>query len=441
MFQRIFPASGRSLWACLLIAAPGFLGATAEAQKPPTGRSGRETLTLNGGDWRGASDPNEVGEKSGWQKSLPNDSRTVAIPEAPTAATGCVWRWREFEAPARWKGQTIRLQFGAVGEIADVWLNGEPLGAHSGGVLPFEFTITKTLRLTGKNLLALRLRGALSQPVGIGQSVSLAAHDEAYLQDAFPQAGRAGNLSVPATLFNASDKDGDAELDADIFDPKTPKKFVLQSKQNLRVSPGRNVTTLTLNARRKTFALWTPQTPQLYTLAFDFHQSADSLDKLQVRFGFREWGYKDGAITLNGAALTLKSAPYSAQALAPLIGSDSQNRLRAAFAAFRASGVALLYTEAPDPILLQIADETGMAVIEGPRANLPPAVAFEELRGLIVRDRTHPCLLGWNLGERDRAGILLCRDLDPTRFLLVGAAPSQRLIPPNQDLPVATPAP
>lgn len=427
---------------CLLALSLVLIGGAAIAQKKPlhlaSARSGRDTLTLDGGAWRGALDGNDTGEKMAWQKVPPSEARTLAVPETLTALPrGSVWRWREFTVPARWKGQTVRLQFGAVSEISDVWLNGETVGVHSGGVLPFEFNVTKFLRLDGKNLLALRLRSDVNQPVGIGQSVVLAAQDEAYLQDAFPQAGRAGNISVPATLFNSSDKSGDSELDADIFDPVTPRKFVLQSKQNLRVSPGRNLTILTLNARKKTFLLWTPQKPQLYVLAFNFHQDADSLDTLQVRFGFREWGYKDGAITLNGAALALKSAPYSAQSLAPLTNTDAQSKLRAAFAAFRNSGVNLLYTEADDPILLQIADETGMLIIEGSRPNLPPAVAFEELRGLIVRDRAHPCILGWNVAERDRPGILLCRALDPTRFLLMGAGASGRIIPPNQDAPLS----
>ena len=422
----------------------------AEAQKPPKNerkpptpaRSGRDTLTLDGGNWRGKRDADDSGEKSGWQKTIPEDALTVTIPETPLAfSTGSVWRWREFTVPTRWKGQTVRLQFGAVSEIADIWLNGELLGAHRGGALPFEFVLPKTTPIDAKNLLALRIRGDLGQTVGVWQSVGLAAHDEAYLRDAFPQAGRAGNMSVPATLFNSSDKSGDAELDADVFDPNTPKKFVLQSKQNLRVSPGRNVTTLTLNARRKSFLLWTPQNPQLYTLAFNFHQGTDSLDSLQVAFGFREWGYKDGAITLNGAALPLKSAPYSAAALEPLANPDAQSRLRAAFAQFRASGVNLLYVEAPDPILLRLADETGMLLIEGPRSNQPPVVSFEESRGLMVRDRAHPSILGWKLGDRDRAGMLLCRDLDPTRFLLVGAGATGRIIPPNQDAPINMPFP
>ena len=415
------------------------------AQKtPPLSRSGRDTLTLNGPDWRGKPDPDNRGEAADWQKTIPNDAKAAAIPEPPLPQTaGSIWRWREFQIPAAWKGQTVRLQFGAVSEIADLWLNGIPLGSHTGGALPFEYDITKTMLSGAKNLLALRVKNAPKQPTGIWQAVRCIAHDEAYLLDAFPQAGRAGNLSVPVTLLNTSDKSGDSELDATIFaldkfasdKPDKPKKFVLQSKQNLRVSPGRNVTTLILNARPKNFLLWTPQKPARYVLALDFHQDADSLDKLQIEFGFREFGWKDKTITLNNTPLALKSASYASPPL-PLTNPEAQNRCRADLAAFRSSGFNLLFVQAADPILLQIADETGMLLIEGPRPNLPPEVAAEELRGLIVRDRAHPSLLGWNLGAADRSAILLCRDLDPTRFLFVGAGKERRIVPPNQDAPL-----
>ena len=372
----------------LLVLALFFLCGMAVAQKKPPpslARSGRDTLTLDGWDWRGMADANDSGEKMAWQKALPNEARTLAIPEALTALpTGAQWRWREFTVPARWKGQTVRLQFGAVSEIADVWLNGESVGIHSGGVLPFEFNVTKMLHLDKKNLLALRLRSNLTQPTGIGQSVALAAHDEAYLQDAFPQAGRAGNLSVPATLFNASDKSGDSELDADIFDPAAPKKFILQSRQNLRVSPGRNVTTLTLNARKKRLGCGRRKSRRCMFWPLIFVRAPIRWTRCKSSSGFANGATGDGAITLNGAALALKSASYSALSLAPLTNLDAQSKCRAAFSAFHASGVNLLYTEAADPILLRIADETGMLIIEGPRPNLPPAVAFEELRGLIV---------------------------------------------------------
>jgi hypothetical protein len=52
---------------------------------------------------------------------------------------------KAFEVPADWKGQVVRLQFGAVNYICEVWLNGEAVGAHEGGFTPFEYRVEHSL--------------------------------------------------------------------------------------------------------------------------------------------------------------------------------------------------------------------------------------------------------------------------------------------------------
>ncbi len=444
MLSLRFAPSVRVFLICALtLCVPG----AARAQKPATptpARAGRDTLTLDGDGWRGAIDPPGSGGESDWSQKFLSAAAPLRIPETPHFTQAVMeGRWREFEVPARWRGQTVRLQFGAVWGRAEVFLNGQAIGSNLSLPLPFEINITKSLHFGAKNLLALRLvhfrSDGHNQPLGIGQSVTLVAHDEAYLQEAFPQAGRAGNIAVPVTLLNGSDHSGDAQLDAHIFDPKTPRKFVLQSSQNLHLSAGRNVTILTMNARKNSFALWTPQNPQWYVLDFNFHQGADSLDTLQVPFGFREWGVKDGAITLNGEAIRFKPAVYPASNLTLLTDAAAITALRAGFAKYRAAGVNLLYVTMPDPLLLQVADETGMVIIERPRSL--PATSSDEMRGLILRDRAHPSILGWNFAATDRSGAALSRALDPTRFLLIGSSENGQVIPPNQDQPVALPFP
>lgn len=50
-----------------------------------------------------------------------------------------------FTVPEDWAGSRILLHFSAVDQIAEVWLNGKPVGRHEGGYLPFHFDITKYL--------------------------------------------------------------------------------------------------------------------------------------------------------------------------------------------------------------------------------------------------------------------------------------------------------
>ncbi|MBP1581791.1 MAG: glycoside hydrolase family 2, partial [Oscillospiraceae bacterium] len=59
-----------------------------------------------------------------------------------------------FTIPEDWAGSRILLHFSAVDQIAEVWLNGKPVGRHEGGYLPFHFDITKYLQ-AGENKLTL----------------------------------------------------------------------------------------------------------------------------------------------------------------------------------------------------------------------------------------------------------------------------------------------
>src|SRR5438477_2249786 len=57
------------------------------------------------------------------------------------AGTG-IYR-REVEIPAGWNRNRIFLKFGAVFHVARAWVNGELVGLHIGGFLPFSFDVTE----------------------------------------------------------------------------------------------------------------------------------------------------------------------------------------------------------------------------------------------------------------------------------------------------------
>jgi beta-galactosidase len=63
---------------------------------------------------------------------------------------------RHFTAPASMNGQREYLQFDAVGNIADVWVNGTHIGTHKGAFSRFRFDITEALKLGGDNLIVVK---------------------------------------------------------------------------------------------------------------------------------------------------------------------------------------------------------------------------------------------------------------------------------------------
>ncbi|MBM4049273.1 MAG: hypothetical protein FJ279_29595, partial [Planctomycetes bacterium] len=74
---------------------------------------------------------------------------------ATYAGTG--WYGKTFAAPEPWRGRRVWLNFGGAHPSADVWLNGQMLGSHSGPFVPFGYDITRLLRWGDENFLAVRI--------------------------------------------------------------------------------------------------------------------------------------------------------------------------------------------------------------------------------------------------------------------------------------------
>ena len=79
---------------------------------------------------------------------------------------GVGWYRLRFDAPTEPKGQRHRyfLQFNAVGNVADVWLNGHYLGKHAGAFSRFRFDATAAINREGHNILVVKADNSRPQP-------------------------------------------------------------------------------------------------------------------------------------------------------------------------------------------------------------------------------------------------------------------------------------
>ena len=331
--------------------------AAAPPKKAPDvpARKGREMLVIDG-SWRFQTDPQNIGEQSSWPSTPPSETKEIVVPSLWTTQSapgysGVSWYWREFEVSPKWKTQTVRLRFEAVAEKSSVWLNGDKVGEHEGGTTPFEFNVTKKLRPGAKNLVAVRVEGDAKRGAGIWQGVLLMAHDEAYLSEVSLSTGGLGQLTSAITLENTSDNSGVAVLEGRVVATEKPDKEIHRSEQNLSLTPGRNLTTMHTSVKGKNLRQWTLETPTLYALQFVFRQGPDVLDTQQTTFGFREVGWKENTITLNGLPITIKSIAPSFPL--PIVVSSTEDvaRARASFQRLKDASVTLLYLDATHPEL------------------------------------------------------------------------------------------
>ena len=68
-----------------------------------------------------------------------------------------LWYRRSFTVPASWKGKRLMLNFGAVDYEAQVFVNGQSVGTHTGGYESFSYDISPFLKSSGPQELIVRV--------------------------------------------------------------------------------------------------------------------------------------------------------------------------------------------------------------------------------------------------------------------------------------------
>ena len=74
-----------------------------------------------------------------------------------------------FVLPANFTKERILLHFGAVDQVAEVRVNGQRVGTHEGGYLPFSFDVTEAVSGTGENRLEVKVTDKLSKVYPYGK--------------------------------------------------------------------------------------------------------------------------------------------------------------------------------------------------------------------------------------------------------------------------------
>jgi beta-galactosidase len=104
-------------------------------------------------------------DDNGWQTvTLPHNWGWEQAQQGENYYRGPGWYRRALEVSPR-PGKRYFLRFEAAGSVADVYLNGQPLGQHRGAFGAFCFEITRQLSSTGTNLLAVRASNAPERDV------------------------------------------------------------------------------------------------------------------------------------------------------------------------------------------------------------------------------------------------------------------------------------
>lgn len=377
---------------------------------------------------------------------------------------------RRFDAPRSLTGGRLILRFGSVTHTARVYLNGELLGSHKGGFLPFAFDITDRILPAGNRLtvIADNIVDHTTLPCGTVQDRTFPGLETMRLNfpnfDFFNYSGILRPVvlyAVPATYIEGIRVNGRPNGSFDYaVEPSGPAEVKVQllNEAGSVLWEGAG---LSGQGKLESVRPWCPEDPALYRLRVLLTGEDGSTDIYDEYFGFREVTVKDCGLYLNGKKLYLKG--FGKHEDVPVLGrgfSEAHNVKDISLLkwlgsnSFRTShypyceemmrlcdrmGI-LVIDETPAVGMHTTFTATGMRVdvVSPTWSTLKTAEHHAQvLRDLIERDRNHPCVIMWSVANEpasEEAGahayfaplFSLVRELDtqhrPATFVTHGEA-------------------
>jgi beta-galactosidase len=383
-----------------------------------------------------------------------------APPHVPAENPTGLYR-RSFEVPADWDGRRIVLEIGGAESVLYVWVNGQAVGMGKDSRLPQAFEVTGFVRPGAVNLLALAVvKWSDASYVedqdqwwmgGVHRDVTLRCTSRVYIADVFARAEpdadfRDGTLRVDVTLgFTGAPEDGWA-VEAQLYDAADRAVFDAPLRAPVKADPATHnpyrapLNLAVLAAPVAAPALWSAEAPNLYTvvvsLVRDDEPDATSVEATSCRVGFRRVEIGDRELLINGRPVLIAGMnrhehdPDCGKAVtrASMIA-DIRLMKQFNVNAVRCSHYpnAEAWYDLCDELGLYLIDETNLEahaflhqLCRDPRY----ASQFVE-RGLrmVLRDRNHPSVIVWSLGNESGYGpnhdamAGWIRAADPTRPL------------------------
>jgi beta-galactosidase len=362
------------------------------------------------------------------------------------------WYRKSFTIPAEDFGRRIGIAFDGVYRDSQVWVNGFYLGTEPSGYSGFHYDMTDYLNYGGTNVIVVRANATLEEGwfyegAGIYRHVWLTktsplhvAHDGTFVTAevadptaAYPEA----QVTAQVTVRNDGDSGARFTIGEEIED--AAGQFVAQSLAfDAGASAASNSdysTTIPVHDAH----LWSLEDPYLYKLITTIKSGDKVVDRYETAFGIRTIRFDaDHGFFLNGKHVEIKGTDdHQDHAGVGVAVPDTLNAFRVERLKAMGSNAIRASHNPPTPEVLDACDRLGMLVLDENRAMGVTPEDYGQFRRLIARDRNHPSVVLWSIGNEEWSlewtafGERITRDmvafgkrLDPTRPFTVALSGS-----------------
>ena len=356
--------------------------------------------------------------------------------------TSIGWYRKTLDIPESDSGKRLFLEFGGVFRDSIVWLNGHYLGRHGSGYTSFQYDISDVVDYGEKNTLAVRVdathhEGWWYEGAGIYRHVWLVKTAPVHIKycGTFITSkikGKSAQVTVRTKLLNQSDDPIQCQLTSTAQTTDGRQVACASVSVNLEAWQSHECTQ---EFEIKNPQLWDIDSPVLYRLLSSIEIDSEIVDEYETPIGIRNIRFDaDKGFFLNGRHVVLKGVcghPDHAGLGSALPDGMHEFRLNK----LKEMGVNAVRSQhcCSTSEWLDACDRLGIMVLDEHRLFGSAAETLDELESMVVRDRNHPSIILWSLGNEEfvqssdvgariaKTMQRLVKKLDPTRLTTFGA--------------------
>ncbi|WNO52892.1 beta-galactosidase GalB [Stakelama saccharophila] len=347
---------------------------------------------------------------------------------------GVGWYRRRLDIPAGDAGKSVFLDIDGAMAYAAVWLNGELVGGWPYGYNGWRLDLTPYVRPGGINQLAIRLanppESARWYPGGgLYRNVWLVTVDPVHVGHWGTQitttdvSDRRATVDCTVTIDNDGEEAADAAVATEIFalsraGARAGNAVARFAPQRIRIAP-RSSRTIQGRTTLSEPRLWGPrpeQTPNRYVAVTTVSRGDGAggiVDRYETPFGIRGIRCEgDSGLSVNGQHIPIRGT-NNHHDLGPIGAAFNLDAARRQLETLQEMGCNALRMShnPPAPELLDLADEMGFLVLDevfdvwrDKKTPLDFHLIFDDwheadLRAMIRRDRNHPSVFMWSVGN------------------------------------------
>ncbi|HOL22310.1 MAG TPA: beta-galactosidase GalB [bacterium] len=409
-------------------------------------------ISFNASDWEEVRVPHDWAIKGPF--SPDNDLRTTKEGKVEgTGATGGLphtgkgWYRLKFNLPEDVKKKRVRIEFDGVMSHSKVYVNEKLAGEWHYGYSSFAFDITEYVQ-PRENILTVSVDNKPNSSrwypgAGIYRNVRLVILNPVHISlwgtyiTTHLIDKKEARIDIRTEIENNTDKELSVETESVIISPDGKKVVSDTVKKSLKEKE-----MVYQEVFIKSPVLWDIKSPALYTLCSTVKINGEKVDYYETRFGIRETIFDpEKGFFLNGNPLKFQGVCMHHD-LGPIGTAINKSALKRQLSILKEMGCNAIRTShnPPAPELLELTDEMGFLVIDEafdewkiPKCANGYNTIFDEwaekdLRAMIRRDRNHPSVIMWSIGNEipeqedpDNGPKLarflhnICKEEDPSR--------------------------